>query len=499
MRTYTRVLAKGESGLTREATLQGRQYLVLPVVAIVQGVLQGANSTAPEFASAAEFGANIQGWNGRPVVMDHPQDEDGNYVAANSPGVIDTWAFGWIFNAHIDDDKLKVEAWIDIARAEELGGNFSETLERLRAEETVEVSVGVFINPISKKGKYKGKNYEQVWSNVVPDHLALLSNGNIGACSVSNGCGAPRVEEADPMTTTGVTSGAVDTTTATSSTSSLPPSPTVECSCQHNNDAAPDPSTLITQAVEDPVVDAEREYAALLAGRSTRLSVESLPADRLSSDVAKAITNAIRKKYRGYLYGYTSEFAVYETVDYTTYEYMCMKVGISVDSNMEVTFTSAPVEVTVVMQIIDKPGNVNVMTNPNANPVDGVTPTVATTPPAPAPVVEQKPGTVAAVTLESYLAGAPEEVRGVLQEGMTVLKQRKDSLVKVILATNSGAYTEDELKAMNVDQLGRLAKLAGATSPQQPTDYSGMGGPRLVDNAAPEVFAPAPKKIEWGK
>ena len=53
-------------------------------------------------------------WNGVPVTINHPTDERGNYVSANSPDMIAKFEIGRIFNAEIVDGKLKAEAWLDI-------------------------------------------------------------------------------------------------------------------------------------------------------------------------------------------------------------------------------------------------------------------------------------------------------------------------------------------------------------------------------------------------
>jgi hypothetical protein len=115
---------------------------------------------------------------------------------------------------------------------------------------------------------------------------------------------------------------------------------------------------------------------------------------------------------------------------------------------------------------------------------------------APATVTETPAPTV--VTVESYINGAPDAVREVLEEGMRVQSERKGALIKGILSTNSGAFTEDELKAMNLKQLNQLATLAKANVPPVAgADFSGMGAPRLVTEANEEDKIPEPKKI-WG-
>ncbi len=482
-RSYIRIQAKAESGLTREETLHGRTYLVMPVVAIVQGVLHGANSEAPEFAPASEFGKNINGWNGRPVVMNHPQDDEGNYVAANSPEVLNSWAMGWIFNAHVEDNKLKVEAWVDVARCEEMEGDFLETLERIKNDELVEVSVGVFINPVSKTGTYAGKKYSSVWSNVVPDHLAFLSNGSTGACSVKDGCGTPRLNEAKDMTVNlggdqnpGV--GAEDL-----AATSAQPSPHVHeggtCTCNGGSET-PAPGD---DAPEVNELDVNRANEAVARAFSERLSDNTVPAGRFNNDIYKAVAAAIRKQYRGYCYGYTSDYAVYEGFD-NDYNYVCMKVGIDVSDDLQVKFTSEPSEVQIVMQIIDKPEDTKLADNNATQAGGGAAPAVTSETPAPAPV-----------TVESYINNAPAAVREVLEEGMRVQTERKDTLVKSILSTNSGAFSEDELKAMSLKQLMQLATLAKANvqAAAGPTDFTGLGAPRLVTEE--ENTAPTPLKM----
>ena len=176
---------------TREETLMGHKHLVVPVVALVEMVLQSSTSENPELALAEEFGANPLSWNGRPVVVNHPEI-DGEKVSASLPQIVDKEKIGEIYNTTLDDKKLKLEAWIDLERAENLGGTIYETVQRLqKGEEIIEVSTGLFSNVEDKSGKFNEEDYQGIWRNVVPDHLAILSEGT-GACSIEDGCGVPR-------------------------------------------------------------------------------------------------------------------------------------------------------------------------------------------------------------------------------------------------------------------------------------------------------------------
>ena len=71
----------------RTETFNGTDHLVVPLVAITEGVLWPSNAESPELALASEFGKYPQSWDGRPVVMGHPL-RDGTPVSANSPDVL---------------------------------------------------------------------------------------------------------------------------------------------------------------------------------------------------------------------------------------------------------------------------------------------------------------------------------------------------------------------------------------------------------------------------
>ncbi len=181
------------SGAIREAKFEDRDYLVVPVVALVEGVIHPVNSEDPELVLAEEFSKVPEGWNGEPVTWDHPS-LNGKKVSANEPLVLERMAFGQLFHTKVKKNKLATEAWLDLEKAGQLE-EAGKVIARLRAAETVEVSVGVFVETEEQSGERDGKKYSGIWRNIVPDHLALLPEGTIGACDVGMGCGAPRAAE----------------------------------------------------------------------------------------------------------------------------------------------------------------------------------------------------------------------------------------------------------------------------------------------------------------
>lgn len=168
----------------REERIGRRAYLVAPVVAVVAGVLNGALLPVEEVDKLPDA------WNGRPLVNDHPHNEDG-YMSANAPGVLEGAWLGQVFGAYVEDDRLKGEAWFDLEMAESVPGG-SAILNRLRRGEIVETSTAYWCRIESTEGEFNGKPYSGIQRDIVPDHLAILPNA-VGACSIKDGCGVGRI------------------------------------------------------------------------------------------------------------------------------------------------------------------------------------------------------------------------------------------------------------------------------------------------------------------
>lgn len=169
---------QGAEGVRRDV-FEGQDYLVVPVVMIVEGVLNGA------MVPQSEFGRHVQSWNGRPVPVLHPE-ENGAAISANRPDIIERNTIGQIFNARAEGGKLKAEAWVNVAKAQRLG--YNDLLTQLETGDVVEVSTGYFSDDENKSGEFNGVPYHVIHRNLRPDHLALLP-GQIGACSAKDGCG----------------------------------------------------------------------------------------------------------------------------------------------------------------------------------------------------------------------------------------------------------------------------------------------------------------------
>lgn len=166
----------------RQENLEGRLHYVVPVVMMVEGVHSG--SAGPLYHTVEELSRFPEAWNGIPVVVHHPE-QNGQYVSANSPEVIEDWQHvGRVFNTSFEEGKLKAEAWLDAEKISQ----FPEVLAYLQANRPLDVSVGVFTDDEPVSGTWNGEQYTAIARNYRPDHLALLPGGQ-GACSWADGCG----------------------------------------------------------------------------------------------------------------------------------------------------------------------------------------------------------------------------------------------------------------------------------------------------------------------
>lgn len=191
MKEYRSLQLRVATDGLRTATFNGNEHLVVPVTALVQGVLHASNSPTPELVLAEEFSRFPGGWNGEPVVLNHPKDEEsGEMLSANSPEVLEKYQLGTVFGTHVKGNRLLMEAYIDMNRVDKLGEKAQNLVKTLQENGTIEISVGCFLEAERSKGVYEGQEYGAIWRNIVPDHLAFLEEGVIGACSNKAGCGA---------------------------------------------------------------------------------------------------------------------------------------------------------------------------------------------------------------------------------------------------------------------------------------------------------------------
>ena len=503
---------------TRIETHLGREYLVAPVIMLVEGVLQGANAAEPEYCSAEAMSNLAIQWNGRPIVMNHPK-VNGSFVSANYPQVLADWQFGFVFNTeYVEADggnKLRAEAWIDTARALELGGDFQDAVDRINAGEIVEVSTGLFCDVIPSKGKFNSTSYSGVWTNVVSDHLAILSAGIIGACSVAGGCGIPRLNEAPKVEGPwGIRPQEMRLNTA-ALRQVTPNLESVDHCCETCKGTAVNTNEIM---LIEPTV----EELAVLSARG-QLAVNAIPGDMTHEDARKLVRASLAKKLgQSYVYlaAMTADQVIYESYPEG---YCCggsdwkmWSINYTVADDGSVSFSDDPQEVVLTTKI-----------TPVVNEAaEGVQPAVSTTATSeeeddmstnsgqnaggaastavpPTPAVQAEPETQASASAapaaepaalaakfnntQDWLDSAPPEIAALMRDQLTRANSEKMTKITAIKANSANKFSDEQLNSMDLTMLESIAALSVnsqtvASDDRGPGDdnarlnYGGRGG-----------------------
>jgi len=182
--------ASFDLGSLRYVTEGSTNYLVLPTVAVVEGVLNDS------LVLMKDLETSLDGWE-VPIVINHPLNAKGEPISAKSDNVMH---FGLFRNATIDNGKMKGESWFDIGKAAKANGDAARVLNQLQSGRMIEVSTAYFADLDQTPGSFGGKPYKFLTKAILPDHLAFLPDHQ-GACSIQDGCGVPRINHLTQETT----------------------------------------------------------------------------------------------------------------------------------------------------------------------------------------------------------------------------------------------------------------------------------------------------------
>ena len=186
---FTNIWNVDKKPRVRHEELDGRQYLVVPMSMILEGVHAG--SQGPIYYSKSELSKTPKMWNMKPITVAHPKRGD----TATDLGIYKSQAIGMIMSAKWQDGKLKAEAWIDKKKAKRIEPT---VLEHIESGIPMEVSTGLFADCILEEGTWKGEKYVASAQNIRADHLAILPDKD-GACSISDGAGLLVNQATEPV------------------------------------------------------------------------------------------------------------------------------------------------------------------------------------------------------------------------------------------------------------------------------------------------------------
>jgi len=190
--TANAVVTMESAGAVRREKKAGKDYIVAPVVMIVEGVHKGNGGAL--FYSAAELKKSVSNADGIPLFVQHPRDQWGNYTSAKDSTVNGEKLVGFVSAPSFNDDgaKMPAEIW---AEEEKLKAVSPESFEAILEGMPLNVSTGVYpYDADMVPGVWQGEQYLSSLSNIQWDHLALLP-GKQGACSWDDGCGVRANEE----------------------------------------------------------------------------------------------------------------------------------------------------------------------------------------------------------------------------------------------------------------------------------------------------------------
>jgi len=481
----------------RSTVWEGAEHLIAPVVILIEGVHNGV------FYPASELEKYIEAWNGIPVPVAHPVNEDNLPLSCNTPDLIAERVVGRFWNARFEEGKLKGEIWLDIDKTKSLA---PEVLDMLRSGRRLEVSTGLFTDEDGIEGDFGDKHYESTAYNYRPDHLALLPNGE-GACNWNDGCGVPRLNKQEDKNVMdkesdskpeGKIMQALKSIAGFMSLKSKEPShedirrklsDAVNTGTTAESSQAPASTgyKFITDVYDDHFIFEQDEgglsklfrqgYSKNDDGEITlkdkieevRLETKYVTAAKKSQEESKM--DKVKEYVTGLIANERTQFC---EDDRDWLEKMEM-------AQLEKLAPKDPPEKPAVNTIEGKP-DVKPDQKPDEKPDEK---------PDQKPTVnadeKKKP-----LTADEYVAEAPDEIKEVLSRSLKRDREVKAEVIKGLIANKRNKFTEDQLKAKGLDELEALASLA-----QVEVDYTGKGGPPVDNVTEGSSEAPPMPEMTW--
>ena len=456
----------------RVDTLEGREYTVVPMVILTEGVHSG--SQGPLYYPQEELSKTPAVWNHKPVVVYHPS-MNGESVSACDPVIINSRKVGIMLNTKFEGGKLKSEAWLEKDRANTVDSRIMESVD---AKKVMELSTGMFIDVEETTGTWKSEDYTGVARNYRPDHLALLPD-QIGACSVADGAGFLR------NYATGVVNNEM-------SFGNISSQLTTALRKKFNVNLDSGPFVWVADVFSNFVIY-EKDGKLWRIGYMSNDTGVTL-SDETPTEVVRAT------EYRttdGSFVGNTPRPQQEEPMNKTQLvaAIIAANVGfIDADREALMALTDKQVEslhnlhkempTTNFKAEKDKDGKIvvfNLKTKEPATPPATATATVPANPstaPVQPPATNNAPQTPPAnvTSVQDFIKQAPPEMQEVLNNSMSVYNDEKTKLIEIITANKNNGFTKAELEKRPLNELKNIARLAAPepTVLNRAPNYSGQ-------------------------
>ena len=477
------ITTNAKAGKPRKATLEGRDYLVVPMVMITEGVHAGSNG--PILYKEEDLAPTTNLWDHKPIVVYHPT-MNGVGVSACSPEVLESHKVGIVLNTRWDKrhKKLRAEAWIETGKADKVD---ARVLDFVNNNRVMEVSTGLFLDPEGPAGVWNGEPYSAVAKNHKPDHLALLPD-QVGACSVAKGAGLLQLNTKTEL-------DRYKSVFAVLAKSGLSHSDVRELL------RAKLRGELGSDFYIEDVYDKFFIYSASPDWKLYRLGYKkSKDGVELSADPEEVIRTV---EYRTVADGSLVGNASGDIIHFEELALMDKKQKVdALIGNASTPWGEDDRDYLMAIpddkfdkrfgELLNKPavtGNATAATT-NTNPTVTIVHQVPT--PAPAPVANATPTPAPApVTFADLVANADAATKEMLGEMGTAFAEVKSGLIKTITGNTANVFTPEQLQAMPLAQLKGLAALAGAGKPAVANPLGAfLGAAAPVANANPVKVTP---------
>lgn len=423
-------------GTVRHDTMEGRDYLVAPMVMLTIGVHQGSNGSL--YYPEEELSKTPAVWNYKPIVVYHPEI-DGAGVSACDPDILTSRKVGVVMKARYDNGKLKAEAWLEESRLKEVDDRVLNALEK---GIEMELSTGLFTDNDMTEGTWNGETYTAIARNYRPDHLALLPD-QIGACSLADGAGLLKLNK----------------------------------EAAQGAGAVAQAARAFLETYEENEKLLKNKGATNLPGKGEIDGVGKSGGGVLNSNQKKGDKGMDKEKFVNDL---IKNSAAWDEEDR---EFL---MGLD-EKKLEKLTPPVVNEEEEKKQIEAKAKELLA-----ANKVEEEKVAAKAKADEEAAKLATNKGEKKEPTVEEYVANAPEGIRDMLTSGMKAHEDEKAKFIKLVTENKANLFTEDQLKAKGLVELKALAALS--TTPEQKKAsplYNGQGDPGVVtENKEEPLEAP---------
>lgn len=450
-------------GLTRNDTMEGKAYLVAPMIMLLEGVHQGSNG--PLYYPAEELAKTPSVWNHKPIVVYHPV-LNGQGVSACDPQILTNRKVGLIMNTTFKDGKLKAEAWIDTERAAIVDNRIIDSVTK---NQMMELSTGVFTDNENIPGEWNGEKYDAIARNYRPDHLALLPDIK-GACSIEDGAGFLRLNAENKSILINLSEMGEDVVNFFAKDDSYLQAVAEKFSKMIVNEMSHEDirkllyGILTAKKTEAYIEDVYENYFIYdSAGKYYKqefklvkevITFVGLPQEMIKVSEYKLKINSINSKGKKM----EKEKLVNDLIANTS--------TLWAEADKEALLAMDEAVLSKMLPIANEVKKEEVKVEPVAN-------------------AEVKP-----LSIEEFLSKqVPAEMRPMLTNGYATYKANKKKLVDEIVANAKNSFTLEQLNAKEVDELFTIAKLARMVEPvknNEVFDYSGQGDPVIINTSKQE-------------